>query len=821
MAETHYLDDVLVPVQTGWSPHRNYFRVYGLSPDSTQSEVDNALAAQPARWGTAEARQYAVACERLHASHAAATAVLGDPENRARHRESVDREHRVLVEVVRHRLHGAPAMTAQDVAALVRSAAGRWCGPDVVAALEAVGAVVREPVRLPPPVPPKRWATLREHLTDLSHPSLWEYLSCTPELSGVDTTADQVEQRRQRLRVVARNQAADAERAVLTLVRPWAAQPGGLAAALAYELVADLTAAVVCGYPAVREVAEPQRCAAAGLTATPEDVAYAVWVARDETSWAGDYFAALEERRLPDALAVLESRPLPESWVRVREELRAKVDRLRAELAEARSTAAPEEAAARYLAIGRELADPAVAEGLLRCPAAAPETVGAVPAGTDVVVTWPPSSATAGRIGYRVCRGTTVLAEEVAAAPFVDREAPVGTPLVYTVTTLRDGAPGGTTAAQAVAVAPEVADLRLTTEPGVVLGRWRLPPGAVRAVVLRTGSGSEVAATETGFTDTQVRPGTAATYRVLVEYPEVRSHGIDTTVMCLGEPETVTDLRAVATGEVVDLTWTPAAGNPVDIRVLTRPAAATAGVVHLDQAAVAGPLVATSRTGSTRVHAADLAGGRTVVPVTTAGELAAIGPPAVVEVPPEHITGLQAVRLGTQVQLSWQWPSWSRAVLVVWRHGPLTGPTDPAARRLRVTRTAYLTRGVRVTAAEPGEHHFGVCVADDDQFGPLATVESACPVQIRYHLRGRARTREVVVESDVDLPDVVLLGQSARRPLTPDDGVVLATLPGGRRTGQAEFTVPAGLRGPVHLRAFALDDSTWVCHPDPRDLVVH
>ncbi|MGW4211226.1 hypothetical protein ACWEIJ_24760 [Lentzea sp. NPDC004789] len=815
-----YTDDVLVPVQTGWSPHRNYFRVYRLSPYATQSEVDSALGGQPARWGTAESRQYAVACERLHASHATAAAVLRDPVSRARHRESVEHEHEALVEVVRHRLHGAPAMTPHEIAALVRNAAGRWSRPDVVAALEAVGAAVREPVALLWPIQPKRWPTLREHLADLAQMSLWDYLSLTPELSGVDTTAAEVELRRQRLRVVARNQAADAERGVLALVRPWTAQPGGLAAALAYELVADLTAAAVCGYPAVRDLAEPQRCAAAGLTADPEDIAYAVWVSRDETSWAEEYFAAVAERRLPDALAVLDSRPVPEPWVRVRDELRSDVDRLRASLADARAREAhaPEEAAAGYLAIARELADPAVTEGLLRCPAAAPATVDAVVTGTEVVVGWSPSPSTAGRIGYRVCRGTTVLVEETTAPPFVDREAPAGRLSVYRVTALREGSPGGTTAAQAIAVLPEVTDLRLTAEPGVVLGRWRLPSGAVRAVILR--AGTEIAASETGFTDPQVRPGATVTYRVQVEYPEARSQGIEIAVVCLGEPGTVTDLHAVANGDVVDLSWTPAAGDEVGIRVLAHPEAAPAGVVRLDQAEAAGPLVAGSRTGHARVAAADLAGARTLVPVTTSGAFAAIGLPANVQIPPEHITGLQAVRLGAQVQLSWHWPAWTRAVQVVWRHGtPPTGPDDPAAHRLRVTRAAYLTRGLRVTAAEPGSHWFGVCTADD-QFGPLATVESPCPVQLRYHLRGRARTRELLVESAAPLPAVVVLGQSARRPLTPDDGVVLATLPGGERTGRAEFTVPATLRGPVHLRAFALDDSTWVCHPDPRDLVV-
>ncbi|WP_223165932.1 hypothetical protein, partial [Lentzea indica] len=252
-------------------------------------------------------------------------------------------------------------------------------------------------------------------------------------------------------------------------------------------------------------------------------------------------------------------------------------------------------AAVRYLAIGRELADPAVAEGLRRCPAAAPTAVSAVVDGAEVVVNWRPSPSTAGRIGYRVCRGATVLTKESAAPPVVDRDAPVGQQLVYTVTTLREGVPGEAASTEAVAVLPEVADLRLTAEPGVVLGRWRLPPGAVRAVVRRTGWDSEVVSSGTGFADWQVEPDTTYTYRVLVEYPEARSHGIDVQVVCLGEPSEVTDLRAVAAGDVVDFSWTPPRGDAVDIRILTRPEAAPAGVVRLDQAVPAGPLVATSR----------------------------------------------------------------------------------------------------------------------------------------------------------------------------------------------------------------------------------
>lgn len=835
-----YVADVVVPIQAGWSPRSNYFRVYRLPPNPTLFQVDSALADLPNRWGMPELRQHALACERLHACHAEAAAVLRDPARRARHREAVYHEQGELVKVVRHRLHGAPAMTPAEVAALVRDTAGRWSRPDVVDALSATGAAVREPApwktwkTLPPVADPNRWPKLREHLGDLPHQTLWEYLARTPGLAGSNTSADHLEQRRQELRTK-RDRATDAELAVLSLVRRWLGEPG-LAAVLAHELMAEMAAAALCGYPAVRALADPHRCAAAGLPPDPDAVAYAGWAARVDLGvppWAHRYTAAVAEHRLCDALAVLEAHPLPEPWRNVRDGLRAAIARLTADLARARELegSAPEDAAAVYLAVGREMADPAVAVGLKHCPAAAPPAVSATAAGETVVVAWQPSPSTAGRIGYRVCRGATVLAEQTCALTFTDHAAPVGPELVYTVTALREGEPGLSAGSQAVAIRPEVADLNVSAEPGVVLGRWRLPAGAVGASVTRIGPDGailDVAASQTGFADQKAAPWSAYTYRVRAEYPapaggHIRSHGLDVATVCPGEPDEVTDLRAVAAGDTVDLVWTPPRRNPVEIRVLERREVPPPGTVRLDQAQAAGPVVVRSWTGRARVAAAELAGGRTLVPVSVSGQTAAIGPAAVLDIPLEPVADLRAVRFGPQVRLFWHWSFWAHEALVVWRHGtPPTGPTDPAAYSWRTTRTAHLSRGMYLPADLPGDHWFGVCFADGDKYGPLATVQSFCPVEARYHVHRRvwSRTHAVTVESAAKLPDVAVFGQAGRRPLAQGDGLLLAELPGGAPTSQAEFTVPAALRRPVHLRAFALGESVWLRHPDPRALVV-
>src|SRR5262249_47568752 len=226
----------------------------------------------------------------------------------------------------------------------------------------------------------------------------------------------------------------------------WLDEPGGLAAVLRHEMVSELATEALLGYDAVRYLAsaDPERCAAARLPHDPDVLAYAVWCARTGGApWERDYAEAIAERRLASALAVLNARPLPRPWTSIRENLHHTVDRLTGELARARKLeeAAPEDAAAAYLAIGRELSDPAIEAGLLRCRALAPERVTARLDGDRVVVTWTPSRSTAGRIGYRVARGATVLVTDTTALTITDLP-PVGVPCVYTVSATREGVPG-------------------------------------------------------------------------------------------------------------------------------------------------------------------------------------------------------------------------------------------------------------------------------------------------------------------------------------------------------------------------------------------
>ncbi|XVS61723.1 hypothetical protein ACQPYE_25910 [Actinosynnema sp. CA-299493] len=837
-ADVHaYLDVVITPVETGWSPHRNLFRVYRLPIDCTADEIDSALTSTPELWGIPELREHNWAVERLRHGHPTAARVLRDPRERSVHRTAVAAERTALANMVKQFLRSAPGMPAAAVAALVRQSAGRWSRPDVLAALEQHRAVEREPAGLDIPPDTSRSHRITAALADLGIPSLWEYLTRNLSSSGANVHVDALRRRRTQLRT-GRGVGVAVEETVLRAVESALGEPDGLSSLLRHEFLTELSVAVLLGYQEVSflAAADPQRSVASGLPRDPDTLAYAVWCRRTHRSdWESDYRQAVADGRLHDALRVLSRRRLTEDWERVRDALAATVDRLAADLALARELegTAPEDAAARYLAAGRELTDPEITSGLRRCPAVAPAEVSARAHHDAIVVTWQESTSTAGRLTYRVSRSGTVIADDTDALALSD-VPPAGVPTSYAVQTLRNGVPGGIAHSREVVPAPEVLDLAVESTMLSVRGRWRLPPGAVGASVTRiapSGDTAEIATPDgTGFDDTAVVPGVQYRYLVRARYPgragkPEDSAGLAVCGECPGNPRQVDDLRANLSGDTVELTWSRQSGTPLVIRVPHDGVAPAPQVLRAADAVVAGRVVAVSDTGRASVPLADLAGQRVLVPVSVSGPLAAIGPATRVAPPLEPVSGLHARRFGPQVVLSWQWPMWATDVRVVWRvDGPPTGPLDPQATVVEFSRSAYAGRGARITATLPGEHWFGVSVVDSGRFGPMVTVCSIRLREVRYSVRRAAWWRRgellVAVHGPEPAPDIAVVAKSGSRPLAPEDGVEILRLPAPGPPGPARIRLPRQLRRPVFLRAFSLDETVALAHPAPHLLVV-
>lgn len=220
-----------------------------------------------------------------------------------------------------------------------------------------------------------------------------------------------------------------------------------------------------------------------------------------------------------------------------------------------------------------------------------------------------------------------------------------------------------------------------------------------------------------------------------------------------------------------------------------------------------------------------------VVPVTVLGELAAIGRACAVDARLSRVRALRALRLGSTVRLTWEWPAGVGEVRVVWRTADKpTGPTDPNASSADVTRVTYDSRGFTASVG-PGEHWFGVCVVGTGGpaagFGPLVTIRESTRREAYYRVRRRplrARRRwSLVVEvgDDEQLPPLVLLAKSGVRSMHRDDGEPVLRLPGGPAPMRGDFVLPPTLRRPVYLRAFSLDDELVLVPKRPDDLVVN
>ncbi|AXX32187.1 hypothetical protein KCV87_31585 [Actinosynnema pretiosum subsp. pretiosum] len=836
---TRFVDEVLKPVQDGWRPDEDLFRVYLLSTGVTErSTVETALAEIAKQFGKQQYRVFRRALEILRGQHAAASDVLLDPARRGAHRARVEAERNKLAATVKAWLNGAPGVPAKEVT--TRARALKVPRSAILAALRENTADEREPVDLPAPAEPGQWSEARGHLAQLREESLWDYLG---GLGGIATTESHLAARRGKLRV-SRSSDSATETTLLRLVQGWLEQ-NALRDALGHELLGHVADRAAYGYAEALEAAESmaQRSCALGIAHGPSAVAYALWcrvrfTAEAEPVWWENYQRAVEELRLRTALTILEQQPaLSEEWALRRTVLARQLAELDTELdrCQALERTDTEAAVAGYHRVREALTDDRVDAAIQRCRPSAPTTAKAVVGAGRVTVSWRPIASRAGRIAYRVSRGDTVLSGDTDAVELVDRAPPNGVPLVYEVRALRDGNPSSSAARTApVTLLGDVLNAEASSGADSISGRWRLPEGAIGSQVTR--SGAEVRdARPTSFTDHDVRPGQSYEYLVRARYrapggTNALSEGVLLAASCQEVPVAVTDLLVEFDRDDLVAKWTPPPRGEVELLELEAGEdLPDPGVVSVGRARKRGLPVRAAFTarGALRGRLSVQGKACVLVPVTVLGDLAAIGVAVPVDVRCEPVSALRLDRRGTTVQLTWEWPRGVSAARVVWREGvkPL-GPLDPQASVLDVTRVGYDSRGVTVPF-QGGDCWFGVCTARQEggstSFGPLVLRRETAAGTVRYSIRRAhplTRRRTLTVEGDLPLPGLVLVGKSGIRPMGADDGVVLLRVENGEVVRDGEFEVPKDLRKPVHLRAFSLDEQVVLVARRPDELIV-
>jgi hypothetical protein len=862
--EARFRDDVLIPVQAGWPPEDNLFRVYLLPLDTEDATaVRTALDDLRRRFGLNRyAKSFGVACQRLRAQHDQAATVLGDPARRRAHREQVRAGREKLATTLRQRLDGAPGLPPAQVAALAAASKGSYTVGDIRTVLVGLRAAEQEPAAVPATAPPAGWPAARGALAQLRRPSLWSYLA-QPCFGGLGTTSRQLDARRQELRV-RRDAGSEAETNLLKVMEKWLPN-GGLAAALRHELLDEVAGRAEYGYAEALQAARgaADRLTALGLPGRPDALAYALWCDRrfgaGTAAWERDYQAAIASRELRTALRTLRSQAsLPGGWNDTAKELTGRLSGLDEQLAAAgRLERTDREAAADiYLRVATELADPAIDTALARCPPAAPSSATARVDGDRVVVSWVPSTPAAGVVTYSVLRGVggrpsvtdpsgsdSVLGTELSGRELVDGGAPDGRPLIYAVVAERHGVRSATAAVSSpVIVRNEVSDAVAEGAPDSIRVRWRLPGGAVGAVVTRRRQDDRResvvdGAGTTDAVDRDVTQGIGYEYRIRARYRDpggvtTLTEGALVTCSCQELPVAVRDLRlTVDDGELL-ARWTPPRSGDVRLRDITASGAAgipVGEVVALRTTERYGAVVpATGARVPGRLRSPAGARERVLLPVTVLGDLAAIGAPARVDARQSRVRSLRAQTLSGAVRLSWEWPDGATTAQVVWSSGSKPGgPTDPQACRAELSKASYDGRGFERRLAA-GQYWFGVCTAVRNDtgvsYGPLELVEATVTGRASYQVRKDRFARSYTITVDCDgggeLPDLVVVGKSGTRPEGPDDGRRLAHIQAGPSPRTAKFSVDAGLRRPVHLRAYPVRTGLVLMSPRMDQLVI-
>jgi hypothetical protein len=847
-----FAEEVFRPVADGWDVRENLFRFFQLPLDVT----DDAVVDMAVRGVDAHLKRNSLSG--VHHETAATlrhvVAVVGpqirETARRAEHRRHVLDQRARFVGAVRREMRGMPALRVAELGALVVRYRKRFCRREIEEALTEAGVQVRDPVLLEfASAMPTRWPDLRQKLRRIDHAGLAAYLSAhglTAEATVVD-----VARRRDELDRTGSGEALRAEQSVLAAVERLVTH-GTLAATLRRELVDELTEAAEQGAAELDAVLSRPgilgRARALGLPGPP-DLAYAVLcrarpLETAESTWRADYDQAVAARDLRAEVEVLRSQPsLPPEWadVLVRKETELAAVEVELAAAAAEETADPEAAASRYLAVLRTAQDPAAEAGLQRCHPPAPTAARTQVEGGRVCIDWTPAAVRAGGATYRVFRRVDdggragrELIDETTHTSAVDIDPPGGVDVRYEVCTVRAGTVSvGRAVTPPVVVLPVVADLEAEAGDDEVWLRWRLPLGAV-GVRLSRQHGAVKVELPTGTTtahDPSARSGEHYRYAVEAGYDVggERRYAAAAVVAARPQapPDAVVDLVVVedsdGTSGVAD--WTPPAGGAVVLWVTheTPPEAHT--LLRADARIGERVTVRGKDPAGVRIELPADGRRRWIVPVTVAGNLAAVG--QAVEhhrrLPP--VTALRVVRQGHQVRLTWEWPQRAGEARVLSRAGQrVSGPTDPQASVMRISRARYERSGCRLPVEAGTELWFAVSVTAYDEgeevHGPLAQTSLATPVVLRYAIvvAGRAR-RRFQVSGPSPLPRVQVRARAKLPPLTPDDGVavlVLAPPTTEATTMSADFDLIPGRL--LHLRAFSMSPGIEMVPENARQL---
>ena len=323
------------------------------------------------------------------------------------------------------------------------------------------------------------------------------------------------------------------------------------------------------------------------------------------------------------------------------------------------------------------------------------------------------------------------------------------------------------------------------------------------------------AATATAF-DPTARSGTHYTYAVEAAYDVEGVRAFAPAVVAAAFPQAlpvgVDDLWVTEDdGGTSVAGWTAPPHGSVVLRLEYRAPPAAGTILRADAEVGAAVRVLGRDPAGLRIALPADGRRRWVVPLTVAGDLAAVGTAVEQDLRLPPVSALRAVLQGNHARLSWEWPDRAGEARVLVREGaPVDGSDDADATATVLSRAVFERSGCRLPAPPGADLWFAVALTAHDGereiLGPLVQTRLTAPATVSYAIlpAGRDR-RRIVVTGSAPLPPVEVRARVSYPPLRPGEGDALVTVRPDDAADRmsAEFGLPRGR--PLHLRAFAVD----------------
>ena len=454
-------------------------------------------------------------------------------------------------------------------------------------------------------------------------------------------------------------------------------------------------------------------------------------------------------------------------------------------------------------------------EGLRSCPPLPPSAVKSSSEQSHIQLEWLESTSR-GPVKYEVWRreqfpnsGQSVKIATISHTRYSDSNVPSGQLVTYSVASVRQGVPSATMSdSDPVFAVTEIREVTCVPGDRMVTLRWQFPENATEIEIWRAkgsspskpGDWKKIAdCASDSYADSGLDNGVRLGYRVIARFPapggSTRSSAGVIVHATPNEPlKPVSDLRVVRNGDSFAAHWSKPSRGQVHVYLGSRePSIAEGSMLTAAQARQLGEPI-TNIDNSKASFRPTRKGAFFVVPVT-------VEPPHIILGKwlegslVDDVRNVQAFTNGQRLSLRWDWPDSINSVLVVSRTDQFpVGPNDSKAERLACTKAQYEQRhGLPMEAPDASNLYVSVyssvIQSRRTSYSMGATKGYRRRVILRKSrvgykidratgLRGLLasllRTNRMklllVTDSEVSLPNLVLVGRADRGPLSLGDG---------------------------------------------------